>query len=83
MSIQIPYLCDIVEKNGSIFVCAQEYAVSYCAYLLEKAAYHIFDCDYEQPIAFKLHVQKFRLKPQIQPRIRANQRSHRTLVLTA
>ena len=42
-----------IRKDGSITIFAQEYTVSYSAYLLEEASYHNFDFSY----AWKLHVQ--------------------------
>ena len=53
-------------------VLAQEYAVSHGAYLLEEASYHKFDCICEETFAFKLHMQKPRLNPQNQPRLKAH-----------
>ena len=58
--------------NGSITIVAQEYAVSFGAYLLEEAFNHKSDCAYEQPFALKLHMENPRLNPQIKRRGRAH-----------
>ena len=47
----------LLYKDASITAIAQEYTVSYGAYLLEEASYHSVDCNVEGRFAFKLHVQ--------------------------
>ena len=52
-------------KDESITIFAQEYAASHGASPLEEASYHKFDCSYEQPFAFYLHMQSFNLDSHI------------------